>query len=273
MRPRAMRICEACGKAFPPRVVIDGKVRSLYSRRFCLECSPFGSHNTSKTAPGTVPLPELVERRRKKRNAKTYRCQKRRRLRWKKDLIASRGGRCVDCGYSACLAALEFHHRNPATKDFTLANFSGSYARFLEEADKCDLVCASCHRIRHSPSETETVVDPVVRHRRKRKTRAVLYMGQTCEGCGRDGPATLFEFHHRNARAKDFGLSESGIPHSWEKTVAELAKCVMLCANCHREVHAGVRQLEDEALLGLAETAGGYAHPLAARPSTEARVA
>jgi predicted HNH restriction endonuclease len=38
---------------------------------------------------------------------------------------------------------------------------------------------------------------------------------------------------------------------------AELAKCVMLCANCHREVHAGMRVL-DKGLLGLAEDALAY---------------
>jgi hypothetical protein len=68
----------------------------------------------------------------------------------------------------------------------------------------------------------------------------------------------LFEFHHRDAKTKDFGLSERGIPHRWDKVVAELAKCAMLCANCHREVHAGVREIDD-ALPGLAEAAGGYA--------------
>lgn len=67
----------------------------------------------------------------------------------------------------------------------------------------------------------------------------------------------MFEFHHWDASEKDFGLSESGILHRWEKVVAELAKCVMLCANCHREVHAGVREL-DKGLLGLAESAGSY---------------
>jgi len=39
--------------------------------------------------------------------------------------------------------------------------------------------------------------------------------------------------------------------------IAELAKCVMLCANCHREVHAGAREL-DAGLPGLAEDALAY---------------
>lgn len=85
-------------------------------------------------------------------------------------------------------------------------------------------------------------------------------MGGTCAGCGRDGVPAIFEFHHRDATQKEFGIGQDGIPRRWEKVVAELAKCVMLCANCHREVHAGVRDLDhDEGLLGLAEDAMPYA--------------
>lgn len=249
--------CEACGDQFPSRIEIDGTWHSLYGRRFCLRCSPFGTHNTSKIAPGSMSALELAEYRRRRRNAKTYRSLKKRRRQRKRSLVAAAGGRCVDCGYDACLGGLEFHHRDPTTKAFGIGNFSGALERLEREASKCDLLCANCHRLRHAAEELP-IVDPVVAHRRRRKLRAVAYMGGACYGCGRCGPASLFEFHHWDAKEKDFGIGQGGIPRSWAKVVAELAKCVMLCANCHREVHAGVRVL-DEGLLGLAEPRLAYA--------------
>jgi predicted HNH restriction endonuclease len=93
--------------------------------------------------------------------------------------------------------------------------------------------------------------------RRRLKARAVAYMGDACSGCGRAGHQAIFEFHHRKPSEKEFGITSDGIPRRWGRILAELAKCVMLCANCHREVHAGAREL-DEGLLGLAEAAGVY---------------
>ena len=257
VRSRTTKTCEACGRPFPVKAVIDGKMRSLYRRRFCLECSPFGTHNTSKLPIGMISREELAEARRRKRNAKTYRWQKKRRQRRKKELVDAAGGRCAACGYAGSVAALEFHHRDPSTKVFEMGAFSGgSLSRLQEEVGKCDLLCANCHRQRHAAMENANTADPVVIHRRKRKLKAITYMGSTCHGCGRDGAPSLFEFHHWNAAEKEFGVSD-GIPRRWERTVAELAKCVMLCANCHREVHAGVRTL-DEGLLGLAEAPLAY---------------
>jgi len=253
---RTMRHCAACGGPFPVKTVIDGKVRSLYRRRFCLECSPFGTHNTSKSPIGAISLEDLTEMRRRKRNAKTYRSQKRRRQRRKKDLIEAAGGRCVDCGYAGSVAALEFHHRDPSRKVFEVGRFSGSASRLREEVVKCDLLCANCHRRRHVAMENANTADPVVAHRRRRKLKAIVYMGSTCHGCGHGGPPSLFEFHHWNAAEKEFGVSD-GTPRRWERTVVELAKCVLVCANRHREVHAGAREL-DEGLLGLAEDALPY---------------
>ena len=83
-------------------------------------------------------------------------------------------------------------------------------------------------------------------------------MGSSCYGCDRTGPPALFDFHHVDAKDKAFGVGQDGIPRSWDRVLTELEKCVMLCANCHREVHAGVRTLRPT-LLGLAEDATSYA--------------
>ncbi len=256
-RPVRTKLCESCGKAFTAKVLIEGKIRSLYRRRFCFECSPFGIHNTSKTPPGTLSAEELREHRRRRRNAKTYRYQKKRRRQVKALLVEAHGGRCQDCGYSGSLAALDFHHRNAHTKDFALSRFRGRWDALLAESTKCDLVCANCHRLRHAIEDVNAKGGAVVEFRRRMKARAVSFMGSACDGCGRAGPQAILEFHHRDATEKEFGITQDGIPRRWEKVVAELAKCVMLCANCHRKVHAGVREI-DEGLLGLAEGRASY---------------
>lgn len=255
-RPPRTKICEACGKPFPAKVVIDGRIRSLYRRRFCLDCSPFGIHNTSKTPPGVMPPEALREYRRKRRNAKTYRYQKRRRRELKAVVIQLLGGKCAECGYNKCAVALDPHHLDPTTKEFTLSAYGGSMSRLRTEIAKCVLLCANCHRLRHAADDVNAKGGPVVEFRRRLKARAVAYMGHACAGCGRTGHQAIFEFHHRDPATKEFGITSDGIPRRWQKIVAELAKCVMLCANCHREVHAGVREIDDGP--GLAETTGTY---------------
>lgn len=84
-----------------------------------------------------------------------YKSQKSRGLSRKLKLIESSGGCCSKCGYNKNYAALEFHHRDPKTKDFQLDARSISNRAFkisLAEAAKCDLICANCHRELHHPT-------------------------------------------------------------------------------------------------------------------------
>jgi hypothetical protein len=86
-------------------------------------------------------------------------------------MIEFKGGRCERCGFSSCIAALVFHHRNPATKKFAIAvaiwgsdpRPSNNPARvnlrdlwtkdgkmtplLRRELRKCDLLCARCHAV------------------------------------------------------------------------------------------------------------------------------
>lgn len=60
------------------------------------------------------------------------------------------GGLCFSCNQSYHPAVFEFHHRDPSLKDKDPSKLlSAKWERVLEELDKCDLLCANCHRLAH----------------------------------------------------------------------------------------------------------------------------
>jgi len=237
-----MKICAACGASFPSRMMIGGRLRTLSSRRFCTTCSPFGAHNTSRR-------PLVDARTRRLESWVNY--SRRRRIWIKVELVRARGGRCEDCGYARTSSALEFHHRDATTKAFALGGFLGSIERARAEADKCFLVCANCHRARHVRSKTNSR-HPVVRSRQNVKLKCVTALGGACRGCGLTSPVDALEFHHLDPATKEFAISVDGVPRSWPRVEAELAKCVLLCANFHRETHAGLRTFTTDQRIGEA---------------------
>jgi hypothetical protein len=62
-------------------------------------------------------------------------------------------------------------------------------------------------------------------------------------GCGYDTCVAALQFHHIDPATKEFALSAEGVTRSLARARAEAAKCVLLCANCHAEVEAGVRPI------------------------------
>jgi 5-methylcytosine-specific restriction endonuclease McrA len=80
----------------------------------------------------------------------------------------------------------------------------------------------------------------VTKRRRKVKELLVREAGGKCFLCGYDRYFGALDFHHKRPKEKSFGLSEGGISRSFQKSLAEIQKCVLLCANCHREVEAGI---------------------------------
>lgn len=56
------------------------------------------------------------------------------------------GLKCSLCGYNKCISALDFHHKNKDTKDFSISAMrKRSMKRIMEEIKKCILVCKNCH--------------------------------------------------------------------------------------------------------------------------------
>lgn len=85
---------------------------------------------------------------------------------------------------------------------------------------------------------TKCAADSVKRRRTNLKLMAIKYKGGKCERCGYDKCAPALEFHHLDPTQKDFGIGTEGQTRSFERIKVELDKCVMLCANCHREEHS-----------------------------------
>ena len=72
------------------------------------------------------------------------------RIRRKENLIRVLGSACCLCGYNECIGALEFHHIESENKSYQLSSGNcHSLKDDLEEAKKCLLVCANCHREIH----------------------------------------------------------------------------------------------------------------------------
>ncbi len=71
--------------------------------------------------------------------------------------------------------------------------------------------------------------------RKSLRLKAIEYKGGQCQKCGYSKCFDTLEFHH-DQNYKNFGISAKGYTRSWEKVRAELDLCILLCANCHREI-------------------------------------
>ncbi len=75
------------------------------------------------------------------------------------------------------------------------------------------------------------------------KKKLVDFKGDVCQICGYSRCLVALDFHHIDGSTKEFELSERGLTRRWEKIVEEAKKCLLVCANCHRGIHAGTLKL------------------------------
>jgi hypothetical protein len=156
-----MPICKKCSQAFPCKIKIDGKEHVLSSRKYCFDCSPFGSHNTKK-------LDESQLKIKKEKGACAcgrslhgrlfcYVCaQKKRVKRVKQHVHGIVGTACWKCGFDEgieSVSVLDFHHMDATQKLFSLTvrnMCNRAWSGVLPEIKKCALLCCRCHRLLHN---------------------------------------------------------------------------------------------------------------------------
>lgn len=96
---------------------------------------------------------------------------------------------------------------------------------FYKRTDSSGYICKKCNS------------ENTVLKRKKYILKAIEYKGGCCLFCGYKKCVAALEFHHLNPETKEFGISNSGNIKSWEKMKVELDKCILLCSNCHKELH------------------------------------
>ena len=83
----------------------------------------------------------------------------------------------------------------------------------------------------------------VKKRRQNRKFELINFHGNKCQICSYSKCIGALEFHHINSKNKKFGIGSGDIT-SYHKLLKESMKCIMICANCHREIHEGLILVE-----------------------------
>lgn len=170
--------------------------------------------------------------------------RERRHERYAKIRDLKEGAPCTDCGQRYSYFVMDFDHRDPATKllDVSLmVKRMFAWDKVLAEVAKCDLVCVCCHRLRTYQG------DDNYRSRRWIETKALIdqLKSAPCMDCGGQFKACQMDFDHKGEKVDSVArLHSNGA--SLEAIKTEIAKCDLVCANCHR-VRTQARRPEQEA--------------------------
>jgi hypothetical protein len=84
-------------------------------------------------------------------------------------------------------------------------------------------------------------VQATIKRRDRVRHMAGEYLGGKCCFCAYDRCFAALDFHHVDESKKNFTIRD-GVTRSWFRVQQELENCILVCANCHREIHAGLLQ-------------------------------
>jgi hypothetical protein len=154
---------------------------------------------------------------------------------------------CVDCGGQFQPHQMDFDHRDPSTKAFNVMTGRAmlmSTRRVLAEVAKCDIVCANCHRLRSRAQHRARIEHRIPGTSKRLNERRAYWRRQAamldqirdvaCTDCGGRYPPCSMDFDHRDPETKSSRVPALIGRAGDDRILAEVAKCDIVCANCHR---------------------------------------
>jgi hypothetical protein len=161
----------------------------------------------------------------------------------KAEIIGSiKRGPCCDCGKCFASCAMDFDHRDRTEKRNGISrilNTAYSVAVLKVELNKCDLVCANCHRDRtHKYAQINKVGKRRYPNRETKQQFIDAHKNKPCVDCCESFNPWQMDFDHIDRSAKLFKLSKSKVLKcTMEQILEEIKKCELVCVNCHRVRH------------------------------------
>jgi hypothetical protein len=153
---------------------------------------------------------------------------------------------CADCGGIFKPYQMDFDHRDPATKSFNVMTGRAmlmSTAKVLAEVAKCDIVCVNCHRLRTRDAQRRrprrqpsAAPSQVIKLKRWKEHAALLerLRAVSCADCGGRFDPCQMDFDHRDPSSKRYTVSRMVGKATTDAILEEVAKCDIVCGNCHR---------------------------------------
>ena len=198
------KICNKCGKEFETTIRVGKYTRSLISRRFCLECSPYRGDKCRKLKCASCG---------KDFNA-------RQEVNGKRMGLYNRGC-CLDCVPFGSSSSVVFA-KPPEKRKCALCGKEYLYDRKINNNRKKR--CHSCCTTTRLKSRQEWCMNQ---------------KGGKCAICSYSRCKRSMDFHHLDPYKKGFNIGQN-----WSKSLdvlkAELEKCILVCSNCHGEIHEGL---------------------------------
>lgn len=204
--------CEICSSDIESFIQIDGKKVMLgRTRSKCLSCLPYKPLGQCKTCE---------------------RCGKE----FKKTLIIN--GKKVSTQHrKMCLECSKFKEKRIYQNYLhcPVCEETKTHNEFYWRKDKLNIKKTQECKICHGKLRKKRITNL--------KQYFVDYAGGKCSMCGYNKCLSALEFHHLDSEEKEFGISQKLSYENKEKILKEMEKCILVCSNCHREIHDEIIQV------------------------------
>lgn len=164
--------------------------------------------------------------------------RRRRQSDWRKQLEQLKSKPCCDCGKTYPPFCMDFDHLEREDKIAAIPvmiSGNASKERVLAEIEKTEVVCANCHREREHLRYLQLGKKPVHLSPRQRRNKELIEKAKSrpCLDCGESFSLWQLDFDHVRGE-KIGGVGYLAMSATTEILIAEIEKCEVVCAVCHR---------------------------------------